>query len=78
MERLMTALSDLPPEDRAREALNLSSKLIEFAAFEAATWLPSGHVAELIGWSVKLDERAHGLPVANRPPVVLALASRVN
>ncbi|MEM6888862.1 MAG: hypothetical protein AAF636_12065 [Pseudomonadota bacterium] len=77
MERLIGTLAKLPPEDRACEALILSSKLIEFAAFESATWLPSARVAELIGWSVKLGEQSHALPAARSAPP-MPVATRMN
>jgi len=60
LERIIRSLANLPPEQRAREALIVSAKLVEFAAFESATWLPSGNVGELIDWAAQLDRRSNG------------------
>ncbi|MFK7870395.1 MAG: hypothetical protein AB8B58_14295 [Roseobacter sp.] len=59
---------DLPPDMRAREALSVSSKLVEFAAFEAATVLPSTRIGELIDWAAQLDRQGDGVQGPEKAP----------
>jgi hypothetical protein len=55
---LMAALKSLPTEARAGQALNLSAKLIEYAAFEMAGQVPSGLVGELINCAAELERKS--------------------
>jgi hypothetical protein len=49
------ALMNLPPDERAKQALALSARLVEFAAFETAGQLPSKRIGDLIDCSASLD-----------------------
>jgi hypothetical protein len=59
VENLFEALARLPPERRAQEALNASARLVEFAAYESATMVPSDWVGGLIAWAAQLDRCSH-------------------
>lgn len=52
---VMDALMNLPPDERAKQALALSARLVEFAAFETAGQLPSNRIGDLIDCSANLD-----------------------
>lgn len=54
LQALLRALEALDPEVRAAVALELASKLVEFAAYENATRQSPDGVAELIHIAAKL------------------------
>lgn len=61
LEFLVRTLSDLPQEERARAALTVSARILEFTAYESAMVLPSASVGEMIDWAARLDRCSTGL-----------------
>lgn len=61
LEFLVRSLSDLPQEERARAALTVSARILEFTAFESATVLSSESVGEMIDWAARLQRCSTGL-----------------